>query len=102
MLFSSTLPVGKSCRKGRCMTTWSRTRPLPPASMPGGLNRYATESFASINRFSTCRMSSHHHIIRDRGDGAHDLSLRRAVENCRLALTGEPPLHIIGLDERLM
>jgi phosphoglycerate dehydrogenase-like enzyme len=60
------LPVGKSCRKGRCMTTWSRTRPSPPASMPGGLNRYATESFASINRFSTCRMSSPHRIIRDR------------------------------------
>jgi phosphoglycerate dehydrogenase-like enzyme len=36
------------------------------------------------------------------GDGAHDLSLRRAVENCRRALTGETPLHIIGLDERLM
>jgi phosphoglycerate dehydrogenase-like enzyme len=36
------------------------------------------------------------------GDGAHDLSLRRAVENCRLALAGEAPLHIIGLDERLM
>jgi phosphoglycerate dehydrogenase-like enzyme len=36
------------------------------------------------------------------GDGAHDLSLRRAVENCRLALTGEAPLHIIGLDERLI
>ena len=36
------------------------------------------------------------------GDGAHDLSLRRAVENCHRALTGETPLHIIGLDERLM
>jgi phosphoglycerate dehydrogenase-like enzyme len=36
------------------------------------------------------------------GDGAHDLSLRRAVENCRRALTGEAPIHIIGLDERLM
>jgi len=36
------------------------------------------------------------------GDGAQDLSLRRAVENCRRALTGEAPLHIIGLDERLM
>ena len=36
------------------------------------------------------------------GDGAHDISLRRAVENCRRALTGEAPLHLIGLDERLM
>ena len=36
------------------------------------------------------------------GDGAHDISLRRAVENCRRALTGEAPLHVIGLDERLM
>jgi phosphoglycerate dehydrogenase-like enzyme len=36
------------------------------------------------------------------GSGAHDISLRRAVENCRLALTGETPLHVIGLDERLM
>src|SRR6202035_932223 len=36
------------------------------------------------------------------GEGAHDISLRRAVENCRRALTGETPLHVIGLDERLM
>lgn len=36
------------------------------------------------------------------GRGAHDISLRRAVENCRRALTGEAPLHVIGLDERLM
>jgi phosphoglycerate dehydrogenase-like enzyme len=36
------------------------------------------------------------------GDGAHDVSLRRAVENCRRALTGVGPLHLIGLDERLM
>ena len=35
------------------------------------------------------------------GGGAHDISLRRAVENCRRALTGEAPLHVIGLDERL-
>jgi phosphoglycerate dehydrogenase-like enzyme len=35
------------------------------------------------------------------GEGAHDVSLRRAVENCRRALTGEAPLHLIGLDERL-
>jgi len=35
------------------------------------------------------------------GEGAHDISLRRAVENCRRALTGETPLHVIGLDERL-
>src|ERR1700720_3202679 len=27
------------------------------------------------------------------GEGAHDISLRRAVENCRRALTGEAPLH---------
>jgi phosphoglycerate dehydrogenase-like enzyme len=36
------------------------------------------------------------------GTGAHNISLRRAVENCRRALTGETPLHVIGLDERLM
>src|SRR5467141_2326743 len=36
------------------------------------------------------------------GAGAHDISLRRAVENCRRALTGETPLHVLGLDERLM
>src|SRR5271165_4495277 len=36
------------------------------------------------------------------GAGAHDISLRRAVENCRRALTGETPLHLIGSDERLM
>ena len=36
------------------------------------------------------------------GTGAHDISLRRAVENCRRALTGETPLHVIGPDERLI
>jgi hypothetical protein len=36
------------------------------------------------------------------GGGAHDISLRRAVENCRRALTGDAPLHVIGLDERLI
>jgi phosphoglycerate dehydrogenase-like enzyme len=36
------------------------------------------------------------------GAGAHDISLRRAVENCRRALTGEIPHHLIGLDERLI
>jgi phosphoglycerate dehydrogenase-like enzyme len=36
------------------------------------------------------------------GGDAHDVALRRAVENCRRALTGEVPLHVIGLDERLM
>jgi phosphoglycerate dehydrogenase-like enzyme len=36
------------------------------------------------------------------GAGAHDIGLRRAVENCRRALTGETPLHVIGLDERLI
>jgi phosphoglycerate dehydrogenase-like enzyme len=34
--------------------------------------------------------------------GGHDVSLRRAVENCRRALTGDEPLHLIGLDERFM
>ena len=36
------------------------------------------------------------------GTGAHDISLRRAVENCRRALTGKIPLHLIGPDERLI
>ena len=36
------------------------------------------------------------------GGDAHDIALRRAVENCRRALTGETPLHVIGPDERLM
>jgi glycerate dehydrogenase len=36
------------------------------------------------------------------GEGARGISLRRAVENCRRALIGETPLHVIGLDERLM
>jgi phosphoglycerate dehydrogenase-like enzyme len=31
-----------------------------------------------------------------------DVSLRRAVANCRRALLGEPPLHLIGPDERMM
>ena len=35
------------------------------------------------------------------GGDAHDVALRRAVENCRRALTGGAPLHVIGLDERL-
>ena len=35
-------------------------------------------------------------------EGAHDIGLRRAVENCRRALTGETPLHVIGLGERLV
>ena len=30
-----------------------------------------------------------------------DVSLRRAVANCRRALLGEPPLHLIGDDERM-
>jgi hypothetical protein len=38
---------------------------------------------------------------RHRDPGAW-LKRRRAVENCRRALTGEVPLHVIGLDERLM
>jgi len=33
--------------------------------------------------------------------GAFDLSLRRAVENCRRALVGETPRHLVGEDERL-
>jgi phosphoglycerate dehydrogenase-like enzyme len=36
------------------------------------------------------------------GGDANDIALRRAVENCRRVLTGEVPLHVIGLDERLM
>jgi phosphoglycerate dehydrogenase-like enzyme len=36
------------------------------------------------------------------GAGAHDISLRRAVENCRRALTSKTPLHVIGPDERLI
>ena len=36
------------------------------------------------------------------GEGAHDIGLRRAVENCRRALTGGTPLHVVGLDERLV
>jgi phosphoglycerate dehydrogenase-like enzyme len=36
------------------------------------------------------------------GAGAHEIGLRRAVENCRRALTGEKPLHLIGPDERLL
>jgi phosphoglycerate dehydrogenase-like enzyme len=36
------------------------------------------------------------------GSGAHDIGLRRAVENCRRALTGETPRHLAGPDERLM
>ena len=36
------------------------------------------------------------------GGDAHDIALRRAVKNCRRALTGETPLHLIGVDERLM
>ena len=31
-----------------------------------------------------------------------DVSLRRAVANCRRALAGETPLHLIGSDERMM
>ncbi len=31
-----------------------------------------------------------------------DVSLRRAVANCRRALEGETPLHLIGADERMM
>jgi phosphoglycerate dehydrogenase-like enzyme len=36
------------------------------------------------------------------GSGAHDIGLRRAVENCRRALTGETPRHLVGPDERLL
>jgi len=36
------------------------------------------------------------------GAGAHDISLHRAVENCRRTLIGETPLHVIGPDERLI
>jgi phosphoglycerate dehydrogenase-like enzyme len=70
--------------------------------MPGGLNRYATESSASIQPFLDLPnvIASPHNSAQ--GGDAHDISLRRAVENCRRALTGEAPLHVIGLDERLM
>ena len=33
--------------------------------------------------------------------GWHPVALRRAAENCRRALTGEPPQGLIGPDERL-
>jgi phosphoglycerate dehydrogenase-like enzyme len=33
---------------------------------------------------------------------AREVSLRRAVENCRRALAGETPLHLIGPDDKLM
>jgi phosphoglycerate dehydrogenase-like enzyme len=36
------------------------------------------------------------------GGGAHDVGLRRAIENCRRAFTGETPRHLIGSDERMM
>jgi Lactate dehydrogenase and related dehydrogenases len=75
MPFSSTWPVGRSCRKGRLYDHLSGTRALPPASMPGGLNRYATESSASINRFSTCRTSSPHRTTRHR-------ALARTISAC--------------------
>ena len=45
-------------------------------------------------------IASPHHSAQ--GGDAHDISLRRAVENCRRALIGEAPLHVIGLDDRLM
>src|SRR5208337_4995679 len=79
MPFSSTWLVGRSCRKGRCMITCSGTRASPPASMPGGLSRYATESSASINRFSTCRTSSPHRTTRHR-------ALARTISACAAQL----------------
>jgi phosphoglycerate dehydrogenase-like enzyme len=57
--------------------------------------------FRTINRFSICRTLSPHRTSAQ-AEGAHDIGLRRAVENCRRVLTGEAPLHVIGLDERLM
>ena len=33
--------------------------------------------------------------------GASEVALRHAVANCRRALTGETPLHLIGADERM-
>jgi phosphoglycerate dehydrogenase-like enzyme len=33
---------------------------------------------------------------------AREVSLRRAVENCRRALSGETPLHLIGADDKMM
>ena len=35
-------------------------------------------------------------------DGWQDIGLARAVANCRRALLGETPLHLIGPDERMM
>jgi hypothetical protein len=32
----------------------------------------------------------------------HDVSLRRAVANCRRAILGEPPLNLIRADERML
>jgi phosphoglycerate dehydrogenase-like enzyme len=34
------------------------------------------------------------------GRGGREVALRRAVANCRRALRGEEPLHLIGEDER--
>ncbi len=38
---------------------------------------------------------------RSRDSGARDVGLRRALANCRRALLGEAPLHLIGPEERL-
>ena len=102
MPFSSTWPVGRSCRKGHCMTIWSGTRALPPASMPGGLNPVRHGVFRIDQPFLDLPnvIASPHNS--GQGGDAHDIALRRAVENCRRALTGETPLHVIGPDERLM
>ena len=70
--------------------------------MPGGLNRYATGQFRIDQPFLDPPnvIASPHNSAQ--GEGTHNVGLRRAVENCRRALTGEAPLHVIGLDERLM
>jgi phosphoglycerate dehydrogenase-like enzyme len=68
----------------------------------GGLNRYATEEFRIDQPFLDLPnvIASPHNSAQ--GAGAHDISLRRPVENCRRASIGEVPLHIIRLDERMM
>jgi hypothetical protein len=62
---------------------------------------YLVEPFSARNGTGLRRSRASPHNSAQ-GAGAHDISLRRAVENCRRALTGGAPLHVIGLDERMM
>jgi hypothetical protein len=50
------------------------------------------------SRFSSRRSSQH---CSAQG-GPSDADLRSALANCRRALLGETPLHLIGADERLL